>query len=213
MRAPVRTRVKFCGLTRDEDIRAAVDLGVDAIGLVFHPASPRAVDIAQAERLAALVPAFVTLVGLFVDAGAERIREVLRRVPLGALQFHGRERPAACAEHGRPWVKALAMREGLDLATEAARYQGAASLLLDTYDPALAGGTGRRFDWDRVPPALAPDIILAGGLDAGNVADAIRFVRPHAVDVSGGIEAAKGIKDHRKMADFMQGVRDGDQTR
>jgi phosphoribosylanthranilate isomerase len=209
----MRTRVKFCGLTRDDDVRAAVDLGVDAIGLVFHPTSPRAVDIDQAARLAALVPAFVTLVGLFVDAPAERIRAVLRRVPLGAIQFHGRERSPDCARFERPWIKALAMRDGLDLARAAADYQGAASLLLDTYDPTLAGGTGRRFDWERVPPALAPQIILAGGLDPGNVADAIRQVRPHAVDVSGGVEAAKGVKDHSKMADFMQGVRDGDQTR
>lgn len=209
----MRTRVKFCGLTRHEDVRAAVELGVDAIGLVFHPGSPRAVDIDHAVRLSAAVPAFVTLVGLFVDAGEERVHEVLRHVPLGALQFHGRERPADCARFERPWIKALAMRDDLDLATEAAAYDGASSLLLDTYDPALAGGTGRRFDWERVPPALAPHIILAGGLDPGNVADAIRQVRPHAVDVSGGIEAARGVKDHSKMAEFMRGVRDGDQTR
>jgi len=212
-RMTARTRVKFCGLTRPDDVRAAVDLGVDAIGLVFHPASPRAVDLPQAVQLASLVPAFVTLVGLFVDASAARVAEVLRQVPLGALQFHGQEPPANCQAPGRPWIKALAVRPGFDLDAALARYGDAASLLLDTYDPTLPGGTGRRFDWELIPPALAPRIILAGGLDAANVAAAIARVRPHAVDVSGGLEAARGRKDAHKMAQFMKGVRDGDQHR
>lgn len=209
----MRTRVKICGLTREQDIDAAVAAGVDALGFVFHPASPRAVDSDAAARLVARVPAFVTSVGLFVDAEPGHIAEILRRVRLDLLQFHGRESPAACAGFGRPWIKALAMRDGLDVEAAAADYQGAAALLLDTYDPVLAGGTGRRFDWERVPPALAPRIILAGGLDAGNVAAAIARVRPYAVDVSGGVEAGKGIKDHRKINDFMQGVCDGDRRR
>jgi phosphoribosylanthranilate isomerase len=208
----MRTRVKFCGLTRLTDVQVAVALGVDAVGLVFHEASPRALEPAQAAELVAALPAFVTAVGLFVDADAERIRAVLERVPLGALQFHGREPPDFCQAFGRPWIKAVAVRPGLDLDREARRYAGATSLLLDTYDPKLAGGTGRRFDWDLVPAALAEHAVLAGGLEPANIADAIRRMRPHAVDVSGGIEQRKGIKDRDKMTDFMKGVRDGDQS-
>jgi len=209
----MRTRVKICGLTRDEDVAAAVAAGADALGFVFYDPSPRSVDIDRAAALAARVPAFVTVVGLFVDAEPELIAEAARRVPLGLIQFHGAESPEFCASFGRPWIKAIAMREGLDANDAARRYAGAASLLLDTYDPALAGGTGRRFDWDLVPPDLAPRVILAGGLDAGNVAEAIGRVKPHAVDVSGGVEQAKGRKDRHKINDFMQGVRDGDRRR
>ncbi len=208
----MRTRVKFCGLTQLADVDAAVMLGVDAIGLVFHPASPRGVDAAQAAQLAATVPAFVTTVGLFVDAEVECIRSVLEQVPLAALQFHGAEPADYCRSFGRPWIKSVPMRAGVDLEAEARRYQGASALLLDTYDPALAGGTGRNFDWGLVPSEQAQRMILAGGLTAANVADAIRQLRPHAVDVSGGIEQAKGVKDPDKMTDFMKGVRDGDQS-
>ncbi|MGD8207549.1 MAG: phosphoribosylanthranilate isomerase [Thiohalocapsa sp.] len=209
----MRTRVKICGLTRERDVQAAVVLGADAIGLVFYPPSPRAVSVEAAARLVAGVPAFVTAVGLFVDAAPQQVRETLRRVPLGALQFHGNEPPEYCASFQRPWIKAVAMREGVDLGEQAARYAGAASLLLDTFDVRLAGGTGRRFDWDRLPTWLAPRIVLAGGLSPENVAEAIARVGPHAVDVSGGVELSKGIKDRKKIADFMQGVRDGDQSR
>ena len=209
----MRTRVKICGLTRDEDVAAAVAAGADALGFVFYEPSPRSVDIDRAAALAARVPAFVTAVGLFVDAEPEFIAEAARRVPLGLIQFHGAESPEFCASFGRPWIKAIAMREGLDANDAARRYTGASSLLLDTYDPALAGGTGRRFDWDLVPPDLAPRVILAGGLDAGNVAEAIGRVKPHAVDVSGGVEQAKGRKDRHKINDFMQGGRDGDRRR
>jgi phosphoribosylanthranilate isomerase len=209
----MRTRVKICGLTRDEDVAAAVAAGADALGFVFYEPSPRSVDIDRAAALAARVPAFVTAVGLFVDAEPEFIAEAARRVPLGLIQFHGAESPEFCASFGRPWIKAIAMREGLDANDAARRYTGASSLLLDTYDPALPGGTGRRFDWDLVPPELAPGIILAGGLDADNVAEAIGRVKPHAVDVSGGVEQAKGRKDRHKINDFMQGVRDGDRRR
>ncbi|WP_295540447.1 phosphoribosylanthranilate isomerase [uncultured Thiohalocapsa sp.] len=209
----MRTRVKICGLTREQDVAAAVAAGADALGFVFHAPSPRAVDLEQAATLAAQVPAFVSRVGLFVDAEPARIAEAVRRVPLDLIQFHGHEPPAACAGCDRPWIKAIAMREGIDLEATAAAYHAAAALLLDTYDPALAGGTGRRFDWQRVPPALAPRIILAGGLSADNVAAAIARVKPYAVDVSGGVEADKGLKDHRKINEFMQGVRDGDHRR
>ncbi|WP_462319988.1 phosphoribosylanthranilate isomerase [Halochromatium sp.] len=208
----MRTRVKFCGLTRLADVDTAVRLGVDAIGLVFHPASPRGVDAAQAVQLAAAVPAFVSTVGLFVDAEAERVRSVLEQVPLAALQFHGAEPADYCRSFGRPWIKSVAVRPGVDLEAEARRYEGASALLLDTYDPVLAGGTGRSFDWGLVPAQQARRMILAGGLAAANIADAIRQLRPYAVDVSGGIERAKGVKDPDKMTDFMKGVRDGDQS-
>lgn len=211
--APWRTRVKFCGLTRPADVAAAVALGVDAIGLVFYPPSPRVVTIDQAADLAREVPAFVTLVGLFVDATPVEVAAVLERVPLGALQFHGQEPPAACRMYDRPWIKALAVRPGMDVAATCERYAGAAGLLLDTFDANLPGGTGRRFDWDLIPAELAPRIILAGGLDAGNVAAAIAAVRPFAVDVSGGIEAARGQKDLARMTDFMHAVRHGDDDR
>ena len=209
----MRTRVKICGLTRESDVRAAVELGADAIGLVFHAPSPRAVSMETAAALAAAVPAFVTVVGLFVDAEPAAVRAVLQRVPLGALQFHGSEAPDYCAGFERPWIKAVAMRDGIDPLSQARRYSGAASLLLDTFDARLSGGTGRRFDWDKVPGDLAPRVVLAGGLNAGNIADAIVRVRPHAVDVSGGVEASKGIKDRNKLSEFMQGVRHGDQSR
>jgi phosphoribosylanthranilate isomerase len=138
---------------------------------------------------------------------------VLDRVPLGLLQFHGDEPPEYCSSFGRPWIKAVRMRAGTALEQVARRYAAGAGLLLDTYDPGVAGGTGRRFDWDLVPPALAPHIVLAGGLDPGNVAEAIRRVRPFGVDVSGGVESAKGIKDRDKMAAFLKGVNDGDNIR
>jgi phosphoribosylanthranilate isomerase len=209
----MRTRVKICGLTRAEDVHAAVALGADAIGLVFYPPSPRAVTPLVAAKLAEVVPAFVTLVGLFVDAEPGTIRETIAQVPLGALQFHGHEEPDDCVGYGLPWLKAIAVRPGVDLDRESERYAGAASLLLDTFDPRIAGGTGRRFDWDLVPPSLAGSIVLAGGLDPSNVEEAVRRVRPYAVDVSGGVESSKGVKDRVKMQRFFRGVRDGDQSR
>jgi phosphoribosylanthranilate isomerase len=208
-----RTRVKICGLTRPDDAQAAAAAGADAIGLVFYAKSPRAVDIAQARAVLAALPPFVTSVGLFVDAPAALVAEVLRMVPLDLLQFHGDEPPEHCVAFGRPWVKAVRVRPGLDLAGEAGRYAGARALLLDAYSPGIPGGTGEAFDWALIPPALRPRIILAGGLTPDNVADAIGRVRPYAVDVSGGVEAARGIKDHAKLDAFMQGVRDGDRSR
>jgi len=209
----MRTRVKICGLTRVADLKAAAELGADAIGLVFHAPSPRAVEIEQARALCACLPPFVTSVGLFVDARVDQVRATLERVPLALLQFHGEEPPEYCAAFGRPWIKAIRMRPGADLGALRQRYAAAVGLLLDAYDPARAGGTGRCFDWDLVPADLAPHIVLAGGLDPVNVAEAIRRVRPFAVDVSGGVEADKGIKDRQKMAAFMKGVNDGDQSR
>jgi phosphoribosylanthranilate isomerase len=208
-----RTRVKICGLTQPADVRAAVAAGADAIGLVFYPPSPRAVTPALARELCALVPPFVTLVGLFVDESPAGVRRVLDEVPLDCLQFHGEEPPAFCAGFGRRWIKALRMRPGLEssaLLAQVRDYREAAGILLDTYDPGRPGGTGAAFDWARIPPELAPGIVLAGGLDPENVAEAIALVHPYAVDVSGGVESAKGVKDPDKIHAFMQGVRDAD---
>jgi phosphoribosylanthranilate isomerase len=208
-----RTRVKICGLTRETNVADAVGVGSDAIGLVFYARSPRYVETEQARRLLDILPPFVTSVGLFVDADPELVRTVLARAPLDSLQFHGDEPPDYCGAFHMPWIKALRMRPGADLETQVERYREAHGLLLDTYDPAIAGGTGRRFDWDLVPEWLAPRIILAGGLSPENVAEAVRRLKPYAVDVSGGVESAKGVKDRAKIEAFMQGVRDGDESR
>lgn len=202
----MRTRVKICGITRPADGIEAARLGADAIGLVFYAPSPRAVSVAQARALCAALPPFVSVVGLFVDAPAAEVLAVLQAVPLDVLQFHGDEAPAYCAAFGRPYLKALRMRDGLDVAAEAQRYASAQGLLLDTYVPGEAGGTGQAFDWRRVPQDLNKPIILAGGLTPDNVVEAIRISRPYGVDVSGGVEQAKGIKSAAKMAAFMRGV-------
>jgi phosphoribosylanthranilate isomerase len=164
------------------------------------------VNLRQAREIRAMVPAFVTVVGLFVDAEPELVREAVAAVPLDLLQFHGAEPPEYCRSQGRPYMKAVRMREGVDLRSECARYGDAAALLVDTYRPGVAGGTGETFDWSRIPRDLGLPLVLAGGLDPGNVDAAVRQVRPYAVDVSGGVEAAKGIKDPAKMQAFMRGV-------
>lgn len=208
----MRTRVKICGITRPEDGQMAARAGADAIGLVFYAPSPRSVQPAQAAAICAALPAFVTSTGLFVDAPAETVRATLDSVPLDLLQFHGDESPAYCASFGRPWIKALRVRDGMDLIQEATRYAGARALLLDTYVPGLPGGTGERFDWALIPSSLPLPVVLAGGLDAGNVAQAVQQVRPWAVDVSGGVEAhdpdtgkrLPGIKSADAVAALMQ---------
>lgn len=201
-----RTRVKICGITRPEDGEHAAAMGADAIGLVFYAKSPRAVDVAQAKAILAALPAFVTTVGLFVDAPAEEVNAVLDALPLDLLQFHGNESPAYCRAFRRPYLKALAMRPGMDLRVAAEDYVDARALLVDAYHPDAPGGTGTRFDWERLPAQLGLPLVLAGGLDPDNIADAIRTVRPWGVDVSSGVEAAKGIKSPEKMAAFMRGV-------
>ncbi len=202
----MRTRVKICGITRPQDALDAVREGADAIGLVFYPPSPRAVTTAQAAAIVEHLPPFVTVVGLFVNPSREEIARVLSGVPIDLLQFHGDERAEQCRGHGRPYLKAIRMREGVDLLEQRRNYPDAAGLLLDTYEQGKPGGTGRTFDWDRIPADLAADIVLAGGLDVENVEQAIRQVRPYAVDVSGGVELEKGIKDSAKIAAFMRGV-------
>ena len=211
--AHARTRIKICGITRPQDARVAVALGADAIGLVFWQHSARAVTPDQARDIVAGLPPFVTTVGLFVDATDAELDKVLARVPLDLLQFHGDETPEACRAFGRPYLKAVRMRPEVDLARVAGEYADATGLLVDAYVSGQPGGTGATFDWSHLPAEPTFPLILAGGLEAGNVADAIRQVRPWAVDVSGGVESAKGIKDAAKMATFMQGVRDGDRER
>lgn len=206
----MQTRIKICGITRTEDAQAAARLGADAIGFVFHPASPRYVAPDRAAAIADALPAFVTTVGLFVDAQESDIRSVLATVPLDLLQFHGAESPALCARFGRPWIKAIAMAPGVDLLQSAADYARSRGLLVDAFVPGLHGGTGTRADWSAIPASLPLPIILAGGLTPDNVGEAIRVVRPWAVDVSSGVERGKGVKDHEKMAAFIRGVRDAD---
>lgn len=202
----MRTRVKVCGITQVGDALVAAAAGVDAIGLVFAEASPRRVSLDQARAVCAALPPFVTAVGLFVDAAPAQIREVLGQVPLDLLQFHGGETPEQCRGYGRPYIRAIHMRPGVDLAAEARRYADAAGLLLDTYSPSAAGGTGVVFDWAQVPREFGLPIILAGGLTPENVAAAILKVRPYAVDVSSGVEQGKGIKDAAKIIAFMRSV-------
>ena len=206
----MRTRVKICGLTRAADARLAVRAGADAVGLVFHPTSPRAVTPEQAQEVVRGLPPFVAVVALFVNAEPRRIVDTLERVRVDLLQFHGDESPQDCTAYRRPWIKAIRMRDGLDLHEIRARYADASALLLDTYRPGVPGGTGSRFDWERIPPDIAGEIILAGGLDPGNVTQAVSQVRPYAVDVSGGVERKKGIKDAEKIEAFVRGVRRGD---
>lgn len=188
----------------------AARLGADALGLVFYAPSPRAVTAAQAVEITAPLPPFISRVGLFVNAAPAEVEAVLASVKLDLLQFHGEETEADCQRYGYPYLKAISMRPDLDMTATLAAYPSASGFLLDAYHPAVAGGSGECFDWARVPVERAHPIVLAGGLTPANVADAVRTVRPYAVDVSSGVEAAKGIKDARKMAEFIRGVRRGD---
>lgn len=206
-----RTRIKICGITRPQDARLAAELGVDAIGLVFYPPSPRCVTIEQALKVVAAVPPFVSIVGLFVDADRDELSRILQQVPIDLLQFHGDESPEDCEGYNRPFIKAVRMRDGVDLHQQVSRYSSASGLLLDSYQTGVPGGTGETFDWARVAEArergLNIPIILAGGLTPANVGAAISLAAPYAVDVSGGVESAKGIKDSEKMAAFVEAVR------
>ncbi len=200
-------RCKICGITRIEDALAAAEAGADAIGLVFYARSPRAVDVRQARSIIAALPPFVSTVGLFVDATRCEINEILDAVPLDLLQFHGDESPEQCEGYHRPYVKALRVRSSDQVAQAVTTYRGASGLLLDAFVPGVPGGTGERFDWSLIPAGLTKPLILAGGLTPDNVASAVRRVRPYAVDVSGGVEAAKGIKDIDKVRAFIREVR------
>lgn len=204
-----RTRIKICGLTREQDLDAAVAAGADALGFVFYPPSPRFLDAGRAAALAARVPPFVTRVGLFVNAEPAAVRATLAAVPLDLLQFHGDEDAGYCAQFGRPYLKAARVRPGLDLVEYARSYPSAAGLLLDAYVEGY-GGAGQTFDWSLIPETLPLPMILSGGLDADNVGEAVRRLRPWAVDVSSGVEVAKGIKDAVKMTAFVAAVKKAD---
>jgi phosphoribosylanthranilate isomerase len=209
----MRTRVKICGITREADAASAVTAGVDALGLVFYPQSSRYLDPGAAAELVSTLPAFVTPVGLFLDAEPERVREVLRQVRLDVLQFHGVESAEYCRSFGRPYMKAVGAGEGDDVRSLAAAYPDACALLLDSHAHGQAGGTGRTFDWQRIPTDIGHPLVLAGGLNPDNVAEAVRRVRPYAVDVSSGVEAAPGIKDAGLIEAFMSEVGRGDSER
>jgi phosphoribosylanthranilate isomerase len=196
-------RVKICGITRLQDLHAACDAGADALGFVFYEKSPRHVTAATATALVREMPPFVQSVGLFVNAPPAWIESVLQVVPLDLLQFHGDETPADCARYGRPYIKAVRVNRDTDLLKCAADFDAACGLLLDAYVPGVPGGTGARFDWSLIPANLPRPIVLSGGLTPENVAEAVQQVRPWAVDVSSGVEASKGIKDPRKIAQFI----------
>ena len=204
------TRIKICGITRAEDVQAVAASGADAFGLVFYEKSPRHVTLHQARDVIRAVPPFLSTIGLFVNPAESEVREILSQVPLDMLQFHGEEPPEFCAQFGRPYLKAIRVRPGVDLVQFAARYAGAQGLLLDAWVEGTHGGTGASFDWALIPRELPLPVILSGGLDANNVAEAIRQVRPYAVDVSSGVEAGKGIKDAAKIAAFIKEVKQTD---
>lgn len=202
----MHTRIKICGLTRSEDVAVVADAGADAVGFVFYPPSPRYVTPARAAELARSLPPFVSVVGLFVNADADTVRQTLASAPIHLLQFHGDEDDAFCRQFGRPFIKAARVRPGLDLLQYAAAFPSAQALLLDAFVDGYGGG-GAAFDWSLVPESLAHSVVLSGGLGVDNVGDAIRRLRPAAVDVSSGVESAKGIKDAAKVRAFVAAVR------
>src|SRR4051812_7277028 len=207
----MRTRIKICGITRLQDAQGAVELGTDALGFIFWKPSPRYIDPAAAREIIRALPAFIATVGVFVDPGAEEVRQAVSASGISTLQFHGRESADFCAAFERPWLKAFKPSAEGDLLKSTAPYEHAAGWLFDAYDEKRMGGTGETFDWSLLPRKLARPLILSGGLNPGNVGEAIRRMRPYAVDVSSGVEAGKGIKDAAKMAAFVQGVRDAGQ--
>ena len=202
----MRTRVKICGITRIEDAIAAAQAGADAIGFVFDPKSPRHVHPDQALKIARVLPPFITIVGLFVNAAPDTIEGVLSHVPLDLIQFHGNEKPEQCRRYHRSYIKAIHMNPDVDLRDMARLYSDATGLLLDTYVADVAGGSGQAFDWSRIPSDIGKSVILAGGLTPENVGDAVRRVHPYAVDVSSGVEQSKGVKDANKISAFIEAV-------
>jgi phosphoribosylanthranilate isomerase len=200
-------RVKVCGITRVEDALSAIRLGANAIGFVFWPKSSRYITPDSVREIVLALPPFVTTVGVYVDPTQEWVEETAVAGGLSLLQFHGDESPEFCEQFSLPYIKAIRVREGVDLLQYTTRYRRARGLLLDTYTAGMPGGTGHVFDWKLIPQDLSLPLILSGGLNPGNVLQAIKQTRPWAVDVSSGVEAAKGIKDEKKISAFMQGVR------
>lgn len=205
----VRTRIKICGLTREADVDAAVEAGADSVGFVLYPRSPRHVSIERAATLARRLPPFVTPVALLVNADAAQISAAVQAIPDLLLQFHGDETPADCRVPGRPFLRAARMGPGFDLLDFAAQYPHAQGLLLDAHVEGYGGG-GKVFDWSLIPPNVPRPVVLSGGLHAGNVIEGIFQVRPSAVDVSSGVESAKGIKDAAAIYRFCEAVREAD---
>ena len=204
----MRTRVKICGITNYEDAKCAIDNGVDALGLVFHSASPRFVTATQAKKIIHNLSPFTNIVALFVDANSKQVYSYLEALSIDILQFHGNESVDYCEQFGKRYLKVIKMRKNVDLISVTNIYVSASALLLDSYKPGIPGGTGQTFDWSLIKKINKP-IILAGGLNIDNVAMAIEQVQPYAVDISGGIERFKGIKDHQKIRYFMKEVADG----
>lgn len=202
----MRIRIKICGITRVQDGLDAAYLGADAIGLVFYQHSPRAVTIAQARLIMQALPPFVTTVGLFVDAPTEEVQNILTQLPLDILQFHGNETPSYCQQFARPYIKALRVQPETDIVAFIEQYQQAQAILLDSYVKGIKGGTGIKFDWQLIPANSNLPLIIAGGLNPDNVAQ-IAIMQPYALDVSGGVEIAPGIKDKTKIATFMQRIK------
>ncbi|WP_455233800.1 phosphoribosylanthranilate isomerase [Thiogranum longum] len=206
----MRTRVKICGITRPVDGKAAAEAGADAIGLVFYANSPRCVDLEQARAICRELPPFVSVVALFVNASREQVAQVLDAVPVDLLQFHGEETAQQCEGFQRPYIKAIAMKQGLDLRATMDKHRLARGFLLDTYHPHVPGGGGVAFDWSQVPSGIGKPLVLAGGLTPDNVCQAVVEVRPYAVDVSSGVEVQKGIKSEDKIQAFIRGAQRGD---
>jgi len=203
---PAKIRTKICGITRPEDAAAAARLGADAVGLVFYPQSKRAVTPAQAAQIVAALPPFVSAVALFVNESADNIRAVLRQVPIDTIQFHGDEDDAFCRQFARPYLKAVRVRHAEDIRTASSRFPNARAILFDAYHPQAYGGTGQSFDWTLLARYTGKPWILAGGLTPENAAEAVRISGAAAVDVSGGVESAAGIKDAAKIAAFLRSV-------
>lgn len=203
-----RVRIKICGITRPVDAVVASHSGADAIGLVFYEKSPRCINIETAISIVNAVPPFISKVGVFVEPDETTVRSILENISLDSLQFHGDESPELCRKFDKPYIKAVRMAAGADLLEYAGRYSDASALLLDTHVEGIHGGTGRVFDWSLVPADPGKPVILAGGLNAGNVGEAIARVNPYAVDVSGGVESEKGIKDKNRIDAFIRAVKD-----
>ena len=208
-----RTRIKICGVTRIEDALCAASAGADAIGLIFYPPSPRAVTIEQATSISDVLPPFVSTVALFVNASVQEVEDVIRHLRPSILQFHGDEDAAFCTQFGVPFIKAIRVGETMrpaDLLEYADEFKAARAVLLDTLAQGLYGGSGESFDWKLIPTEMRRRVLLSGGLHPENVSGAIHLIRPWAVDVSSGVEASKGVKDHAKIHKFIEEVRNAD---